>query len=97
MTTGNTGEWKMSQKIKSMPLFFQPQHKASELRVWTERHLPQLPRLCRHQEGELETQWQIQQLLLVAIVCNRTDLLEKERCKRGVAVNTSQISSGVTW
>ena len=40
-------------------LFFQPQHKASELWVWTERHLPQLPRLCRHQEGELKAGWQI--------------------------------------
>ena len=39
--------------------FFQPQHKASGLWIWTERHLPQLQRLCRHQEGELETREQI--------------------------------------
>ena len=53
--------WKMSDKLWQLitVVYFQPQHEASELRVWTEWHLPQLPRLCRHQEGELSTREQI--------------------------------------
>ena len=96
MTTGSTGTWRENlPKTQPLASLFQPQFKASELRVWTERYLPQLPGLCRHQEGELEAGRQIQQLLLVASVCNRTAWqTSQERKWRCSQYEPNQVSRG---